>query len=108
MGIVYCNNNKGLPVVKWLAHYFSPLRSQDQISVRTFSMRLEPSPLAKRAKVNALPKVLGPLRVLQFSPTGKADGVAGLGKRVHSSWHKAVFQSSHEAPRSSLRVVASN
>jgi hypothetical protein len=43
--------------------------------VRTFSMRLEPSPHVKRVKVNALPKVVGFLRVLRFSPAGKVDRV---------------------------------
>jgi hypothetical protein len=38
-------------------------------------MRLEPSPHVKGVKVNALPKVVGFLRVLRFPPTGKADGV---------------------------------
>ena len=33
-------------------------------------MRLEPSPHVKRVKVNALPKVVGFLRVLRFPPTG--------------------------------------
>jgi hypothetical protein len=53
----------------------SPLRPQVQVSVRTFSMRLEPGPHVKRVKVNALPKVVGFLRVLRFPPTGKVDGV---------------------------------
>ena len=35
-------------------------------------MRLEPSPRVKRVKVNALPKVVGFLRVLRFPPTGKS------------------------------------
>ena len=38
-------------------------------------MRLEPSPHVKRVKVNALPKVVGFPRVLQFPPTGKVDRV---------------------------------
>jgi hypothetical protein len=37
-------------------------------------MRLEPSPHVKRVKVNALPKVVGFLRVLWFPPTGKVTG----------------------------------
>ena len=53
----------------------SPLRPQVQASVSTFSMRLEPSPHAKRVKVNALPKVVGFPRVLRFPPTGKVDRV---------------------------------
>jgi hypothetical protein len=36
-------------------------------------MRLEPSPHARRVKVNALP--VGFLQVLQFPPTGKVDRV---------------------------------
>ena len=43
-----------------------------------FSMRLEPSSYVKRVKVNALPKVVGflrLLRVLRFPPTGKVDRV---------------------------------
>ena len=60
----------GASVAKWLS-----LRSQVQVSVRTFSMRLEPSPHVKRVKVNALPKVVGFLRVLRFPPTGKVDRV---------------------------------
>jgi hypothetical protein len=31
-----------------------------------------------------------------------------LNLRLNVTTHKAVFQSSHEAPRSSLRVLASN
>jgi hypothetical protein len=61
-------------VVSALA-FNSPLRPQVQVSVRTFSMRFEPSPHVKRVKVNALPKVVGFLRVLRFPPTGKVDRV---------------------------------
>ena len=72
-------------VAKWLGGFggevvsalgqWSPLRSQVQIPVRTFPTRLEPSPHVKRAKVNALPKVVGLLWVLRFPPTGKVDRV---------------------------------
>jgi hypothetical protein len=65
----------GASVAKWLAHLPSPLRPQVQVSVRTFSMRLEPSPHVKRVKVNALAKVVGFLRVLRIPPTGKVDRV---------------------------------
>ena len=64
--------------LRWPSGYrtcLSPLRPQVQVSVRTFSMRLEPSPHVKRVKVNALPKVVGFLRVLRFPPTGKVDRV---------------------------------
>jgi hypothetical protein len=46
----------------------SPLRPKVQVSVRTISMRLEPSPHVKRVKVNALPKVVG------FLAQGKLTG----------------------------------
>jgi hypothetical protein len=49
-------------------------RPQVQVSVRTFSMRLEPSPHVKRVKVNALPKIVGFLRVPGFLPQGKLTG----------------------------------
>jgi hypothetical protein len=39
-------------------------------------MPLEPSPHVKRVKVNALPNVVGFLRVLRFPPTGKVDRVS--------------------------------
>jgi hypothetical protein len=48
----------GGEVVSALA-FHAPLRPQVQASVRTFSMRLEPSLHVKRVKVNALPKVVG-------------------------------------------------
>ena len=53
----------------------SPLWPQVQASVRTFSMRFEPSPHVKRVNVNALPKVVGFPRVLRFPPTRKVDSV---------------------------------
>jgi hypothetical protein len=64
-------------VAKWLAHFpfTSEVAFSPQISVRTFSMRLEPSPHVKRVKINALPKVVGFLRVLRFPPTGKVGRV---------------------------------
>ena len=43
-------------------------------------MRLEPSPRAKRIKVDALPKVVGFLRVFRLPPTGKVDGVGWVKK----------------------------
>ena len=63
----------GASVAKWLAHLPSPLRLQAQASMRTFSMRLEPSPHVKRVKVNALPKFVGFPRTLGFPPTAKVD-----------------------------------
>ena len=65
----------GASVAKWLAHLPSTSKAQVEASVRTFSMRLEPSPHVKRVKVNALPKVVGFPRVLRFPPTGKVDRV---------------------------------
>jgi hypothetical protein len=53
-------------------------------------MRLEPSPHVKRVKVNALPKVVGFLRVLRFPPTGKVDRV-GWAKGAHSNWHMLLW-----------------
>jgi hypothetical protein len=73
--IVNLQSFYGASVAKWLAHLLSSLRLQVQASVRTFSMRLELSPHAKTVKVNALPKDVGFLRVLQFPPTGKVDRV---------------------------------
>ena len=60
-------------LTKWLAHL--RFTSKVQVSVITFSMQLKPSPHVKRVKVNALPKVVGFLRVLGFPPTGKVDRV---------------------------------
>ena len=63
-------------VVKWLDH--SPFTSEVAGSILTgeISMWLEPSPHVKRVKkVNALPKVVGFLRVLRFPPTGTVDRV---------------------------------
>ena len=45
-----------------------------------FPMRLEPSPHVKRVKVNALPKIVGFLRLLRFSPTDKVDRVGYIGQ----------------------------
>ena len=68
--------------LRWLAHL--PFTSKVAGSssgassvLRPFSTRLEPSPHVKRVKVNALPKVVGFLRVLRFLPTGKVDRVKG-------------------------------
>ena len=37
-------------------------------------------------EVNALPTVVGFLRVLRFPPTGKFDRVVSV-KQAHSNWH---------------------
>jgi hypothetical protein len=67
-GKVQFNIKQGASVAKWLAHL--PFTSE-----AAGSSRLEPSPHVKRVKVNALPKVVGFLRVLRFPPTGKVDRV---------------------------------
>jgi hypothetical protein len=60
---------------KWLAHLpFTSKVAGSNLS-ENISMWLEPSPHVKRVKVNALPKVVGLLRVLRFPPTGKVDRV---------------------------------
>jgi hypothetical protein len=65
----------GLPVAKWLAHLPFTSKVVGSNLNENFSMWLEPSPHVKRVKVNALPKVVGFLRVLRFPPTGKVDRV---------------------------------
>ena len=65
----------GASVAKWLAHLPFTSEAAGSNLFATFSMRLEPSPHAKRVKVNALPKVVGFPRVLRFPPTGKVDRV---------------------------------
>ena len=56
-----------------------------RFSVAHPTMRLEPSPKVKRVYANALPKVLGFLRVLRFPATGKVDRV-GWVIRANSNW----------------------
>ena len=65
-------------MAKWLAHLpFTSKVAGSSLSENFLNgtRRLEPSPHVKRVKVNALPKVVGFLRVLQFPPTGKVDRV---------------------------------
>ena len=45
-------------------------------------MCLEPSPHVKRVKVNALPKVVGFLRILRFPATGRKVDKGGLSQRA--------------------------
>jgi hypothetical protein len=55
-------------VAKWLAHLpFTSEAAGSSLSENFLN--------AKRVKVNALPKVVGFLRVLRFPPTGKVDRV---------------------------------
>ena len=60
-----------LSVAKWLD--YSPFTSK--VAGSNPSSVLGPSPHVKRAQVNALRKVVGFLRVLQFPPTEKVDRV---------------------------------
>jgi hypothetical protein len=65
----------GASVAKWLAHLPFTSKVAGSNLNENFSMWLEPSSHVKRAKINALPKVVGFLRVLRFPPTGKVDRV---------------------------------
>jgi citrate synthase len=67
----------GASVAKWLAHlpFISEAAGSSLSKNFLNAMRPEPSHHVKRVKVNALPKVVGFLRVLRFPPTGKVDRV---------------------------------
>ena len=63
----------------------SPSGQTTRLSPLKFRVRspvtwLEPSPSYEMSIVNALPKVVGFLRVLRFPPTGKVDRVIGKNK----------------------------
>jgi hypothetical protein len=60
----------------------SALAFHVQISVRTFSMRLEPSPHVKRAKVNAESRGFSPGTPVS---SHRESSQGGLGKRAHSN-----------------------
>jgi hypothetical protein len=63
-------------VAKWLAHLpFTSEAAGSSLSENFLNATRKPSPRVKRVKVNALPKVVGFLRVLRFPPTGKVDRV---------------------------------
>ena len=62
-------------VAKCLAHLPFTSKVAGSNLGENISMWLETSPHVKRVKVNALPKVVGFLRVLRFPPTGKVDRV---------------------------------
>jgi hypothetical protein len=74
-------------VAKWLAHLpFTSKVAGSNLSENFLNATRIQSSCEKSEKVNALPKVVGFLRVLRFPPTGKVDRV-GYSKRARSNWH---------------------
>jgi hypothetical protein len=65
----------GASVAKWLSHLPFTSKVAGSNLGENISMSLETSPHVKGVKVNALPKVVGFLRVLLFPPAGKVDRV---------------------------------
>jgi hypothetical protein len=65
-------------VAKWLAHLPFTSKAAGSNLSENFSMWVESSPHVKRVKVNALPKVVGFLRVLRVS-SHRESWQGGLG-----------------------------
>ena len=66
----------GASVAKWLAHlHFTSEAAGSSLSENFLNATRTQSSCEKSKKVNALPEVVGFLRVLRFPPTGKVDRV---------------------------------
>ena len=70
--MLLCLKFTGASVARWLTHLPFTFKIARSVLSEKF---LEPSLHVKRVKVNALPKVVGFLRVLRFPPTWKVGRV---------------------------------
>ena len=65
----------GASVAKWLAHLPFTSEAAGSSLSENFLNATRTQSSCEKSKVNAMPKVVGFLRVLRFPPTGKVDRV---------------------------------